>query len=101
MPDIGFYFWGFTICSALVAIVYYPLMRGTSISRKVGTTASVLAVSAVIAYANWGYEPSYNSGVLGVFGPALLIIFGVGWIGCSIIDLLLTVLNRSGGRDVR
>ena len=61
-------------------------------AQKITATAFLFAILAVIVTLNWGYEPSYNSSVIGTMTPALFAIFSVGWIGCTVIDLIRTVV---------
>lgn len=93
---LQFYLVGGTVCTALVSAIYIPVMRRASLAQKMTATALLFAILAVIATLNWGYEPSYNSNVLGAMAPALFGIFSVGWIGCTVIDLIRTfVMSRS------
>jgi hypothetical protein len=90
---IQFYLVGSAICTALVSIIYIPTMRQASNSQKGLASALIFTVCALIAYAFWGYSPSYNSSVFGVVAPALFAIFTAGWIGCTVIDLIRTLLT--------
>jgi hypothetical protein len=67
---IQFYLVGSAICTALVSIIYIPTMRQASNSQKGLASALIFTVCALIAYAFWGYSPSYNSSVFGVVAPA-------------------------------
>ena len=90
---VQFYLVGGAICTALVSIIYIPIMRHASNSQKGLASTLIFAACALILFAFWGYTPSYNSSVFGVIAPALFAIFIVGWIGCTAIDLIRTLLT--------
>jgi hypothetical protein len=93
LKHLQFYLIGGAICTALVSLVYFPMMRQASNSQKGLVSTLIFTACALILYAFWGYSPSYNSGIFGVVAPALFAIFTVGWIGCTAIDLIRTLLK--------
>ena len=90
---IQFYLIGGAVCTALVSIIYIPMMRHASNSQKWIASTGIFAACALILIVFWGYTPSYNSSVFGVIAPALFAIFIAGWIGCAVIDLIRTLLT--------
>jgi hypothetical protein len=88
-----FYLVGGAICTGLVSIIYFPMMRQATNSQKGLVSTLLFAACALILYAFWGYSPSYNSSIFGTIAPALLGIFIVGWIGCTVIDIIRSLLT--------